>query len=142
MTWSESYTKRHRALAPTTPIRRAACAFDGCQMPPTFTIGGNGYRYCHAHKKQRDRGQTLRPYTPRSDVEAQWETWARNRAGRNRTRSLGLKHRGPCGGLMRVLVTHTNGHRGHRTCWCSKCGRNVNVRPDGTQRLTRSRTCP
>lgn len=119
------------------PITRVACDFPGCPLPPA--INGKNLRtcrYCHAHRKQKQRTGVLKPVAYRGDVEAKWEEWARARVDRHSTRSLGLIH-SDCGGQMRVLNSTLNGKIGYRYCRCVLCEARVEVSPTGRQRITR-----
>lgn len=119
-------------------VTRVACAFDGCQMPPAVVSQRGRPRshpYCYAHDKQRDRGQTLRPFVPRSDVNAAWDRWASMMAV-PRPIGLGIVH-AVCGEPMKVIATRPNGAP-VRYCWCSECGVRVVVGDDGTQRPPRA----
>lgn len=128
-TWSEAYRRMHEAPKPPPQIRWVACAFSGCICPPAFESHS---KYCHAHHKQRERGGPLRPFKPRSDVEARWERWAKRRVERvaNAPSPLGLVHP-RCGSVVRVLATHPNGKRGWRYCYCATCGRRLLFDPRG-----------
>lgn len=132
-----AYQRKFRKLT-GNPVRRAACAFDGCAAPPDVCVLPSGRvksrSLCSAHYKQRERGQTLRPYTPRTDLAERWERWAELRS-RDR-RWLGITH-AKCGGGMSVIASNPNGKRGVRYCYCAACGVRVVVERDGSQRAPR-----
>jgi len=118
-------------LRPHTGLRvtRTACKFPGCVMPPRFRGGRPGADIvCEAHAKQRTRGGPLRPFVPRSDVEAAWRRYHEERARRlqNWQRTRGAPYVCLfCDTATKVRVTHVNGRRGLRYCWCSTCERHV-----------------
>lgn len=119
-------------------VTRVACAFAGCPMPPALSQWKGRQKtsiYCHAHKKQRERGETLRPFVPRSDVGAAWARWAEIRAVQ-RPIGLGIVHE-ECGQPMKVTATRPNGAP-VRYCWCDNCCVRVVVGDDGTQRPPRA----
>ena len=118
-------------------ITRVACKFDGCPAPPYVGPNDGSLKrqaYCAAHLKQKQRGGPLRPYVPRTDLDAAWERWAERRIAPY-PGTLMLRH-AVCGETMRVLSTHSNGNRGQRYCRCTGCEERVIVNADGTQRDT------
>ncbi len=126
-------TRLSQGLVRGAEITRVACAFKGCPLPPEVTPSKKG-SLCFAHAKQKIRTGKLKPVKPRGDIEAKWERWAKARAARWSDRSLGIKHK-KCGNTLRVLVTHSNGHRGYRYCWCPACDVRIMVSPSGYQRF-------
>ena len=112
---------------------RVSCDFPECVMPPMIRgkTGGSS-RYCYAHAKQLDRGQTLRPYKPRTDIEKRWEAWARSKLVAPLP-YLGIKHK-TCGAILRVLQTNQNGRVGYRYCHCPNCDKRVILDPRHHQR--------
>ena len=131
------YARKFRPLN-GNPVRRGACAFAGCVMPPhVYRLHGRvkSRSLCSAHIKQRKRGQTLRPFKPRTDVSAAWERWAKLRSVPSRV-GLRIAHIA-CGETMSVIATNPNGKRGTRYCYCSACEVRVVVEVDGSQRAPR-----
>ena len=120
-------------------ITRVSCAYAGCDRPPSFGASGHS-AYCVGHKKQRDRGQKMRPlrtYRNHRPLDERWQEWAERRASVP-SKTLGLRHNATCVFDVRVLATNHNGRMGWRYVRCPDCARRFNLSPTGVFHPVRS----